>query len=166
MKLRAGVEQVLVGYATRVGKVAGYGFITADVADSLEAQPVYELILFTRHRDGLWEMARSMSMARKEWRQWLVDAKAESTGGQVELQGLEFDDNESGWVDEIAANMEAILGREAGFVIENKLGELLGRTLGLARETHIRQALNKIKNNNLIATAPKGELQKAYIARS
>jgi hypothetical protein len=33
------VEQVLLGYATRVGKAAGCGFITADVADSLEAQP-------------------------------------------------------------------------------------------------------------------------------
>jgi three-Cys-motif partner protein len=159
------VEQVLVGYASRVAEAAGYGFITADVADSLEAQPVYELILFTRHRDGLWEMARSMSMARKEWRQWLVDAKAKTTGGQVELQGLEFDDNESAWVDEIAANIEVILGTEAGFVIEKKLSELLGRTLGLARETHIRQALNKIKDSNLIATVPKGKLQKAYIAR-
>jgi hypothetical protein len=106
-----------------------------------------------------------MSMGRKEWRQWLVEANAEMTGGQVELQGLEFDDNESAWVDEIAANMEVILGSEAGFVIENKLGELLGRTLGLARETHIRKALNKIQNSNLIATVPKGKLQKAYIAR-
>jgi three-Cys-motif partner protein len=159
------VGQVLAGYATRVAKAAGYGFITAEVADSLDAQPVYELILFTRHRDGFWEMARSMSMARKEWREWLVDAKAQTSGGRVELQGLDFDDNESAWVDEIAANMEVILGREAGFVIEKKLDKVLGRTLGLARETHIRKALNKIKNNNLIAAVPKGKLQKAYVAR-
>jgi hypothetical protein len=31
-------EQVLLGYATGVGKAAGYSFTTADVADSLEAQ--------------------------------------------------------------------------------------------------------------------------------
>jgi three-Cys-motif partner protein len=60
------VMQVLEGYADRVNEAAGCGYITAEVADSLEAQPVYELILFTRHMDGFWEMARSMSMARKD----------------------------------------------------------------------------------------------------
>ena len=79
------VQQVLEGYAERVRKETGYGYITADVADSLEAQPVYELILFTRHIDGFWEMARSMSMARKEWRQWLVDQREKSTEGQVRV---------------------------------------------------------------------------------
>lgn len=159
------VQQVLEGYATRVAQAVGCGFITADVSDSLEAQPVYELILFTRHMDGFWEMARSMSMARKEWRQWLVDAREEATGGQAEFRGLDFDDDESAWIDEIADNIEGILAGETGFVIENKLGELLGRTLGLARETHIRKALNKIKDKGLIAVVPKGKLQKAYIAR-
>lgn len=159
------VKQVLVGYAHRVAQAVGCGFITADVSDSLEAQPVYELILFTRHMDGFWEMARSMSVARKEWRQWLVDAKEDATGGQVEFQGLEFDDDELAWVDEIATNIERILSGGNRFVVENKLGELLGRTLGLARETHIRKALKKIKDSNVIAVVPTGKLQKAYIAR-
>lgn len=159
------VQRVLEGYADRVGKAAGYGYITADVADSLEAQPVYELILFTRHIDGFWEMARSMSMARKEWRQWLVDAKEKDTGGQVEFRGLDFDDNETAWAEEIAANIEGILAAHPGFVVENKLGEVLGRTLGLARETHIRQALKIVNEHDVIADVPKGKLQKAYIAR-
>ena len=161
-----GVQQLLEGYATRVAKaVGGCGFITADVADSLTAQPVYELILFTRHMDGFWEMARSMSMARKEWRQWLVDRKEQAAGGQVEFRGLDFDDDESAWVDEIAENIEGILGGVAGFVIETKLSDVFGRTLGLARETHIRKALNKLKIAGLVPEVPKGKLQKAYIAR-
>ena len=159
------VAQVLAGYAHRVSEAVGCGFITADVSDSLEAQPVYELILFTRHKDGFWEMARSMSLARKEWREWLVGAKEEATGGQLELQGLEFKDDESAWVDEIAANIEKILGVETNFIIEQKLGALLGRTLGLARETHIRKALIKINEAGLIAGVPKGKLQKVLIER-
>lgn len=107
-----------------------------------------------------------MSMARKEWRQWLVDAKEKATGGgQVELRGLEFDDSESSWVGEIAINTEAILRTQASFIIQNKLSDVLGRTLGLARETHIRKALNKLKDKDIIATVPTGKLQKAYIAR-
>lgn len=159
------VQQVLEGYADRVGEAAGYGYITADVADSLDAQPVYELILFTRHIDGFWEMARSMSMARKEWRQWLVDKKEKATGGQVEFRGLEFEDNETAWAEEIAANIEAILSDREEFKIESELGDVLGRTLGLARETHIRKALNILKDREVIAEVPSGKLQKATVAR-
>ncbi|GAW49670.1 MULTISPECIES: three-Cys-motif partner protein TcmP [unclassified Nocardioides] len=159
------VMDVLEGYADRVASAAECGYITADVADSLQAQPVYELILFTRHTDGFWEMARSMSMARKEWREWLVAAKEEATGGQVEFRGLDFDDDESAWVAELADNMEAILRSVPGFTVENKLGEVLGRTLGLAREMHIRKALKILEERKVIAIAPKGKLQKAYIAR-
>lgn len=158
------VQQVLEGYAERVRKETGYGYITADVADSLEAQPVYELILFTRHIDGFWEMARSMSMARKEWRQWQVDQREKSTEGQSELRGLDFDDDESAWVEEIAANIESILSASPGFVIEKKLDAVLGRTLGLARETHIRRALKLVQDREVIAFVPTGKLQKAYIA--
>ena len=61
------VHEILVGFATRVvGAARGFGFITADVADSLSAQPIYELVLFTAHPDGLWEMANAMSFARQD----------------------------------------------------------------------------------------------------
>ncbi|WP_284745080.1 three-Cys-motif partner protein TcmP [Amycolatopsis sp. RTGN1] len=160
------VQEVLHGYANRVCRAANYGTITANVADSLEAQPVYELILFTRHWDGLWEMARSMSMARQEWRQWLASRREEATGGQEELRGLSFDDNKEAWIDEIATNIESILSSQPGFVIESKLGELLGRTLGLARETHIRSALKILKTRNIIKTVPTGKLQRAYVERA
>lgn len=159
------VMRVLEGYADRVSKAAGCGYITAEVADSMEAQPVYELILFTSHADGFWEMARSMSMARKEWREWLVAAKEKAMGGQVEFRALDFEDNESAWVAELAQNMEQILRSVPGFTIENKLADVLGRTLGLARETHIRKALKALKDRDVIASVPTGKLQKAYIAR-
>lgn len=160
------VEQVLEGYASRVGKAAHCGYITADVADSLKASPVYELILFTRHMDGFWEMARSMSMARKEWRGWLVERRAESTGGQAEFRGLDFDDDEPAWVDEIAANIERLLGTVRSFIIEDKLRDVLGRTLGLARETHIKKALDALVAKGVIREAPKGKKQRACVRRA
>ncbi|RSM77068.1 hypothetical protein DL991_21195 [Amycolatopsis sp. WAC 01375] len=159
------VQEVLLGYAKRVCEAAGYGSITANVADSLEAKPVYELILFTRHWDGLWEMARSMSMARQEWRGWLSARREAASGGQEELRGLSFDDNEDAWVAEIAKNIEGILMGEQGFVVEARLGKVLGRTLGLARETHIRQALKILKDRRVVKDVPKGKLQRAYVAR-
>lgn len=159
-------DQVLAGYADRVRKAAGGGgYITVSVADSLDAKPVYELILFTRHPDGLWEMATAMSYARKEWRQWLVDRREEATGGQAELRGLEFDDNEEAWVTEIASNIEAILSQADSFVVQERLGEVLGRTVGLARETHIRKALKALFLRELVRDNPRGGLQRAVVHR-
>lgn len=160
------VHHVLITFARKICEAAGgYGFITADVADSIEASPVYELVLFTRHPDGLWEMARSMSMARKEWRQWLVERRQEADGGQAEIRGLSFDDDEVAWVDEIAANIRNILISVSGFITEERLGDVFGRTIGLARETHIRKALKKLHQESVIGTPSKGSLQRAYIAR-
>jgi len=159
------VSEILSGFANRVMKAVGNcGYITADVADSLSAQPVYELILFTRHPDGFWKMAEAMSLARKEWRQWLVDRK-ESEAGQTELRGLDWADNETAWIEEIAENIRTILSGTQGFTVQDKLGAVLGRTLGLARETHIRKALRLLKAEGVVAAVPTGSLQRAYIAR-
>lgn len=159
------VQQVLERYAHEVREAAGHAYITASVADSLTAQPVYELILFTRHSDGLWKMMDAMSQARKHWRNWLAERREEAKAGQAELRGLDWDDNEDAWIDEIATNVEGILATQPAFVIEKKLGDVLGRTLGLARQTHIRKALKIVKDHGIIAAVPTGNLQKAYIAR-
>lgn len=159
------VSQVLEGYADRVASRTGYAYITADVADSLTASPVYELILFTRHPDGLWKMMNAMSMARKEWRQWLVERREEATGGQVEFRGLDWDDDEEAWVAEVADNVEALLGEHSGFKVSDQLDRILGRTLGLVREMHIRKALKSLYDREVITNKPTGDLQHFYIAR-
>ncbi|MCF3138284.1 three-Cys-motif partner protein TcmP [Paenarthrobacter sp. AR 02] len=157
------VQQVLVGFADRVGTATGCSYITADVADSLTAKPVYELILFTRHDDGLWKMAESMSLARRDWRQWLVKQNDSQGNAQQELPGLNFTDNESEWVREIAENVKAILSKFGRFRIDEKLEKVFGRTLGLARETHIRKALKLLKTEGVISIVPIGGLQRAWV---
>ncbi len=160
------VNQILLGYARRIAAAAGYGgFITVAVADSLEAEPVYELILFTRHPDGLWEMSEAMSFARRDWRQWLVDKRELAMGGQGQLRGLDFDDNEDAWVLEIADNIERLLGAADVLVIQERLGEVMGRTLGLAREKHIRSALKRLNGQGVVGEVPTGRLQRATVRR-
>jgi three-Cys-motif partner protein len=156
--------QVVEGYAERIREASGYACITASVADSLTAEPAYELVLFTRHPDGVWKMMDAMSFARKRWRQWLVDRR-EAQAGQGELRGLDWDDNEDAWVEELAWNISWILKSVPQFVIDRRLDDVLGRTLGLARETHIRQALRSLKEMDVITEVPKGSLQMAQITR-
>lgn len=160
------VEQILSGFADRVSRATGYGCITAPVADSLTAKPAYELILFTAHGDGLWEMAAAMSYARRDWRQHFLDSMEEASGGQVAMQGLQFEDNEADWVNEIATNLRNALAEQSSLHIGGSLGLILGRCLGLARETHIRTALKQLTSEGTLENAPKGPLKDAYITRA
>lgn len=160
------VAQVLSGFANRVGASAGYEHITAEVADSLHAKPVYELVLFTRHPDGLWEMATAMSYARRDWRAHLRSQLETERGGQMELGPLNFEDNEDEWVREIAANIEALLTEVSTFTVETNLGKVLGRTLGLAREMHLRKALKSLERRGIVAPCSKGDLQRAVVTRA
>ena len=66
---------------------------------------------------------------------------------------------------ELANNVELILKSVPGFTIDSQLAKVLGRTLGLAREKHVRSALKLLKDRDVIVSAPVGKLQKAYITR-
>jgi hypothetical protein len=135
------IRHVLRDYARRVKAATGYGCISASVADSLTAKPVYQLILFTRHRDGFWKMMDAMSHARKHWRQWLVDRGEEANAGQGEIRGLDWDDNEKAWVEEIARNIEGLLAQDRAFVLDPTSARCLaGRSVWLARRISSRRS--------------------------
>lgn len=156
------ISEILGDYARRVRDAAGGGgYITAPVADSASAQPVYELILFTAHPDGVWEMLNAMSTARRAWRDWLAEHQE-----QLAIEGLTFDDDEDAWIDYIAANMAAILDERGAFTVGNELGRVFGRTLGLARETHITKALRLLKKHGRIPSVPTGSKQHVRVIPS
>lgn len=154
------VGAILTGFASRVREAVHGGYITASVADSLTAQPVYELILFTQHRDGLWTMMTAMAKARGAWRSWLQEHQDQQT-----IAGLEFDDDEDAWIDEIATNIDRVLTEQGAFVIQDEIPRVFGRALGVAWETHVTKALRKLKANGLISQVPTGKKQYATVQR-
>ena len=158
------VHEILVGFATRVVSAAGgFGFITADVADSLTAQPIYELVLFTAHPDGLWEMANAMSFARQDWREDLVKQEEDKNRGQLGMRAMEFDDDPSAWTKEIASNIRALLAERETVSVRGSLRAVLGKTLGLARETHLRAALKLLEGEGLVEPCSEGDLDAKLI---
>jgi three-Cys-motif partner protein len=157
-------REILSGFAAKVKERTGYGYIRAEVADSLEAKPVYELILFTRHDDGLWEMLVAMSYARRDWLRWLKAKAEEARQGQATLDiPTSFDDDEQAWIAEIESNARRILADRTSFVVMRTIPQLFGRTLGLAREKHLRQALRRLHRDGIIGTMPVRDLQRATV---
>ena len=160
------IHQILAGFATRVVRAAGgFGFITADVADSLTAQPIYELVLFTAHPDGLWEMANAMSFARQDWREYLVKQEEVKNQGQLVMRALDFEDDPGAWTQEIASNVRALLTDRETLSVRDSLGKVLGKTLGLARETHLRAALKLLEEAGVVDPCSKGKLDAKVVRR-
>ena len=136
------VHNILVGFASRIVKAAGgLGFITADLADSLTAQPIYELVLFTAHPEKLSFLASHP------------------------MRALDFDDDPDAWNKEIASNIRNLLTDRQTVSIRRSLGDVLGKTLGLARETHLRAALRLLEGEGLVEPCSKGKLDAKVIAR-
>ena len=110
--------------SSTLSRAKGLGFITADVADSLTAQPIYELVLFTAHPDGLWEMANAMSFARQDWREYLVKQEEDKNQGQLVMRALDFDDDPDAWTKEIASNIRNLLTDRQTVSIRRPSGRL------------------------------------------
>jgi three-Cys-motif partner protein len=153
----------------------GWGGWTVPVADSLDGRPEYLLLHFTQHRDGRWEFYEALTFATKAWREACHAASPNKEGqlaavGQFPLEGLEapvpFDEDETAWRDEIQRNARTLVKAKVAFVLQDRMQDLLGRSLGLARETHIRRALKPLYQEGLLANEPKGKLQTYVFAPS
>jgi hypothetical protein len=104
-------------------------------------------------------MLNAMSITQRTWRDWLAEHQE-----QLAIEGLTFDD-EDAWVEHIAANMAAILDERGAFTVGSEQGRV-GRTLGLARETHITKALRLLKKHGQIPLVPTGSKQHARVLPS
>lgn len=74
-----------------------------------------------------------------------------------------FEDDEIAWVDEIAANVRAQLARGAPFVVQDRMSEIFGRALGIARSTHVRKAVKRLYAEGVTATDGRGDVQRMVI---
>ena len=172
----AGVERlqrVVGGYRDRLAAAThGWGGWTVPVSDKIGARPEYMLMHFTQHQDGHWAFHEALSAATREWREAArkanpSKAKAMEDAGQLALTGmadpLEFEDDETAWELEIQRNLVTLLIQRKPFVVQSNLEGVFGRTLGLAREKHLRKALSRLLQTGQIRDQPKGKLQRYLV---
>jgi hypothetical protein len=101
----------------------------------------------------------------KTWRDYLIKQEEDKNRGQLVMRALDFDDNPDAWIQEIASNVRALLTGQGSVSVRSSLGEVLGRTLGLARETHLRSALKLLEGEGLIHPCSKGKLDAKVVRR-
>lgn len=168
------LDRIVSEYRDRLSAAAGgWGGWIVPVFDKVGGHPEYLLLHFTRHHDGRWEFHEALSLATREWREACAKAAGPSKQEQLAALGVlpfegmddpvPFEEDESAWVDEIAANLRAELGQGTPFVVQDRTGEVFGRTLGLARSMHVRKGVKRLHKAGETATDGKGDIQTMVI---
>lgn len=130
-------QQIRDGYIRRLAQLkGGYNIFSVPVADRLGGPTSYFLLLLTQHEDGAWIFNNAVSTASEAYRQHCL-----KVAGELDYVDQKARDQE--WIDEIAVNIETEL-KNGPFKSGDRLGQVYGGLLGVARETHFRRAVIKL----------------------
>ena len=149
------IELILDGYVDRLRRVgAGWTSWTVPVADRWGGQPEYCLIFLTQHDDGVWAFGDALSHATEDYYQFCH-------AGQLDLDPLST--RKARWIDALIANLETLLAKGRPFVICQEMEAVFGSTLGYARETHLRTALDRLHEAGRTLSDAKGPLKNKLV---
>jgi len=144
------VDQILDGYVRRLSDCgSGWSCYHIPVADDWDAKPIYHLVFLTQHPDGLWLFNEALSSATEAFYEWAHE-------GQLRLDTAE--DRGARWSRAIADNVREMLPA-GSFVVCQRMRDVFGSTLGLAREKHLRAGLRILHQEGFVHDQPKGKLE-------
>jgi hypothetical protein len=128
---------------------SGWSYFQVPVSDTWRGKTIYDLVLLTQHEQGIWFFNESVSLARGVFRQEVEPGLALTP----QLWGPEDE-----WHDVIVANLRDLVRQGTRFRVFDRLTDVYGETLGAARQTHLRKALQRVYDEDLITLRPKGDL--------
>jgi three-Cys-motif partner protein len=151
----AGVQAVVSGYRQRLERSTSSKSWCVPVRNRGHQEPRYYLVFLSRHPDGLWEFMEALSKAAQEWREFI---DKEEFGEADRLFDME-PHLEDSWEAAIAANLAKLINEEAApFVVGDRYEAIMGDTLGLAREKHIRAAVKRLHHAGRTTTNGRGDV--------
>lgn len=159
------VNWFMIRLLRKINAVTGCSGWIADVKQREGLQPAYYLVFLTRHRDGMEYFGEALSLAEAKWRRAVFDLAAEDAAahGQLLLPYLDefFDDEEKllteRWYARLEGNVRALLARHDSFIVRDRFNDVFDGVLGMARKTHLREALNRLHAAGLTSSDGKGK---------
>jgi hypothetical protein len=129
------VEQVRSRYLTRVLDAAGkqWSCLRVPVADTRGGSAIYDMVLFTRHREGRWFFNEAVSLARGVFERHVDPAKPMTL----------FEPPEE-WIGVIQGNLKKMLNQGQTVQVIDRLNDVYGETLGYARGKHVKEAAKRL----------------------
>lgn len=147
-------ELIADGFARRLREESGAGSWVIGVRNAPHQQPKYALVFLSRHPDGLYLFGEAVSGAQGDWRRAILppDTLIDDEAFRASEKELEQQ-----WIQAIASNIKQILELDGQFTISSRYALVMGETLGLAREKHVRAALKVLQESKLLASNCIGE---------
>ncbi|MFJ8770520.1 three-Cys-motif partner protein TcmP [Streptomyces clavifer] len=160
------VERITNGFVDRVSKKIGSGSWTIEVRNRAHHQVAYNLVLFTRHNDGMWLFGEAASLAQVEWRR--AQLPAEETGmlwNPVDAFEEEEASRAQDWIRTIRKNITDLLETKGDFLVDNHQEQLMAGVAGEAREMHIRAAVKQLYKEGKTQCNGVGAVRKLRVTR-
>jgi three-Cys-motif partner protein len=158
---------VVERFQAKVQKDTGFGSFPVPIRRRPHHHPLFVMLLFFRHQVAPWMFNESVSKANEEWRHhqhaievaevlesqpakdepfdlrdWIKEVK-EKDAKETEKRLKEE------WINLIAGNIRSCV--ENGPVpVAAHVGDVLGTTLGLAREMHVNRAWDRLADENIV----------------
>lgn len=157
-------------FTSIVQKETGYRAVTMPIRPRPDRLPKYVLALFTKNSEGLWCFASTLGGASKDWHAaWLTeeeDRRLERDGDQGVLDlfadpswrwdSQAYEKREAAdWVSAIEGNICQLLDR-GRFRLADQTIAVYGKTLGVAWDKHVRQALKNLYKRGLVENSGVG----------
>jgi hypothetical protein len=143
------VEQIFERYLQQIRTTgSGWRTLAVPVADRWDGPPAYFLVLFTQNKQGLWYFANATSYG--------ADALHDFTFRNDPQPKLLMPEDAENWVGQIERNIQRLIDRYGSFRPIDYTTEMYGKTLGRAREKHVREALNNLYQQGRTSSNPRG----------
>jgi hypothetical protein len=145
-------------YARSIAHAAGCHYSVIPVRNRAHHEPVYWLVHFTFHPDGVYWMRDAAGRASAAWREHLAPPADDTPMTLFDDLTDSFPQEEgkraASWVNEIERNARALLLRKGSISVSEDQRALFGGANGLAWSTHLLQALQRIWKEGLLDPRP------------
>lgn len=152
------VAAIARGYAQRLQQRTNTSVSLIPVRDRAHKRPLYWLVHFTRHPDGVWWIREAAAHAAAEWRRYCGPPPEAGEASLFSLEDpfpAEEDQRQVGWVDTVEHRARDILKQTGRIELPRDAYDLFGpETFGQAWGKHLRQALFRLFQHGVLEPRP------------
>lgn len=164
-------EHVIEVYRDQIRHETGYDSMSIPVRRRPHHEPLFLLTLFFRHPVGGYKFADAACRATRKWRETYRRQELEEFLGRQQQESLFGDDFElenaakdgarqekqldAEWVQDICDNIRGHASQRLD--VARNVGQILGQTLGLAGERHIRRAWDQLADEDYLRPREKSK---------
>lgn len=152
------IRDIALGYAQRIQAKTNCSVSLIPVRDRAHNHPVYWLVHFTRHPDGVWWIREAAAHASEAWRRHCSPPPQVDDNGLFAVEDpfpAEEAARQAGWIDTIEQHARRLLQEQGTIEFPRDTQAAFGpETFGQAWAKHLRGALARLYKEGILEPKP------------